>query len=71
VLSADTSGVDAWSLRMTETPAIVVSSTIEGRPDWPTLTVVSVFGDGLQYRTHKASLRCRASTRRTTTEGEQ
>jgi hypothetical protein len=47
VLSADS--VDAWNLRLTETPATVVSSMIAGRPDWPTVNVVS--GDGVDIIT--------------------
>ena len=39
--SADTSGVDAWNLRMREMPATVISSTRQGPPDWPNATVVS------------------------------
>jgi len=40
-LSADTSTVDAWNLRMREMPATVVSSTLEGPLDWPNATIVS------------------------------
>ena len=39
--SADTSGVDAWNLRMREMPATVISSTRQGPPDWPNATVAS------------------------------
>jgi dihydrofolate reductase len=39
--SADTSGVDAWNLRMREMPATVISSTLQGPRDWPHATVVS------------------------------
>ena len=39
--SVDTSGVDAWNLRMREMPATVVSSTLQGPLDWPNATVVS------------------------------
>ena len=39
--SVDTSGVDAWNLRMRELPATVVSSTLQGPLDWPNATVVS------------------------------
>jgi len=39
-LSADTSGVDAWNLRMRAMPATVVSSTLHGPRDWPDATVV-------------------------------
>jgi dihydrofolate reductase len=38
--SADTSGVDAWNLRMREMPATVISSTLSGARDWPNATVV-------------------------------
>ena len=47
--STDTSGVDAWGLRMRELPATVVSSTLEGRLDWPDVTVVS--GDAVDIVT--------------------
>jgi dihydrofolate reductase len=39
--SADTSGVDAWGLRMRDLPATVVSTTLEEPLDWPNATVVS------------------------------
>jgi dihydrofolate reductase len=35
----DTSGVDAWNLRMRDMPATVVSTTLEGPFDWPDATV--------------------------------
>ena len=44
-LSADTSSVDAWNLRMRDMPATVLSSTLEGPHDWPSVTVVS--GDAI------------------------
>jgi dihydrofolate reductase len=43
-LSTDSSGVDAWNLRMRSMPATVVSSTLRGPFDWPDATVCS--GDG-------------------------
>ena len=39
--SVDSSGVDAWNLRMREMPATVVSTTLQGPLDWPNATVVS------------------------------
>jgi hypothetical protein len=36
--SADTSGVDAWGLRMRDLPATVVSTTLEEPLDWPNAT---------------------------------
>ena len=39
--SADTSGFDAWNLRMREMPATVISSTLHRAPDWPNATIVS------------------------------
>jgi len=44
-VGADVDSVDGWNLRLAETPATVVSSTIEGRPDRSTATVAS--GDGV------------------------
>lgn len=44
-LSTDTSSVDAWNLRMRDMPATVLSSTLEGPHDWPSVTVVS--GDAI------------------------
>ncbi len=38
--SADTSGVDAWNLRMRDMPATVISSTLQGARDWPNATIV-------------------------------
>jgi dihydrofolate reductase len=39
--SAETSGVDAWGLRMRDLPATVVSTTLREPLDWPNATVVS------------------------------
>ena len=39
--SVDTSGWDAWILRMKAMPATVVSSKLKGPLDWPNATVVS------------------------------
>ena len=39
--STDTSGVDAWNLRMREMPATVVSATLKEPLNWPNATVVS------------------------------
>ena len=39
--SADTSGLDAWNLRVRAMPATVISSTLRGPRDWPNATVVS------------------------------
>jgi dihydrofolate reductase len=44
-LSTDTSSVDAWNLRMRDMPATVLSSTLAGPHDWPSVTVVS--GDAI------------------------
>ena len=38
--SADTSGIDAWNLRMRDMPATVISSTLQGARDWPNATIV-------------------------------
>lgn len=47
--STETSGVDAWGVRMREMPTTVVSTTLEGHLDWPNATVVS--GDAVDVVT--------------------
>ncbi len=48
-LSVDTSGIDAWNLRMRDMPATVVSSTLHGQRDWPNATIVN--GDAVDVVT--------------------
>ena len=60
--SADTSGVDAWNLRMRDMPATVISSTLQGAGDWPNATIVRGDAvDALRDSSRSPTSRCARS----------